>query len=167
MGLLDYRKKRKLQNSPEPAGRKITAGKGNLRFVVQEHHATHLHYDFRLEFKGLLLSWAVPKGPPLLSSEKRLAIQVEDHPLDYIDFQGTIPKGNYGAGTVKIWDKGSYEAENANSRNESENLIQKGLEEGHLSFVLNGEKLRGAYSLVRFRGKESKEWLFIKKNKNS
>lgn len=116
------------------------------RFVVQEHHAGHLHYDFRLEMEGVLRSWAVPKGPPVDTGVRRLAIQVEDHPLEYVDFSGTIPEGEYGAGTVKIWDSGEFE------------LRERTPE--HLSFTLEGEKLRGDYVLTHINGKN---WLIIKK----
>ncbi len=115
------------------------------RFVVQEHHARNLHWDFRLEMEGALKSWAVPKGVPEKISIKRLAIQVEDHELDYIDFEGEIPEGQYGAGTVKIWDSGTYELES-----ESEKAV---------SFILNGKRLKGRYSLVHLK---EKQWLIIK-----
>lgn len=118
------------------------------RFVIQEHRATHLHYDFRLEMDGVLKSWAVPKGLPTNLYQKRLAIQVEDHSLDYIDFEGIIPEGNYGAGVVKIWDKGYYELKN---RNDSE-----------IEFVLKGERSTGRYVLIKPKNFKKNEWLFIK-----
>lgn len=117
------------------------------RFVVQKHHATHLHYDFRLEMDNVLKSWAVPKEPPSKPGIKRLAVEVEDHAVSYIDFEGVIPKGMYGAGKVEIWDRGTYTL-----KNRSQNKIE---------FALNGEKLRGDYALIRF--KEDKNWLLIKK----
>jgi len=117
------------------------------RFVIQKHYATHLHYDFRLEMDGVLKSWAVPKEPPAKSGVKRLAIQVEDHELSYIDFEGTIPEGMYGAGKVEIWDKGTYTL-----RHRNKDKIQ---------FILHGEKLSGDYILIRFKG--DKNWLFFKK----
>ncbi|MCW3993099.1 MAG: hypothetical protein NWE85_00825 [Candidatus Bathyarchaeota archaeon] len=117
------------------------------RFVIQKHHATHLHYDFRLEMDGVLKSWAVPKEPPTESGVKRLAVQVEDHELSYIDFEGTIPEGMYGAGKVEIWDKGTYTL-----KHRSKDKIQ---------FTLQGEKLSGNYVLIRFKG--DKNWLFFKK----
>jgi len=116
------------------------------RFVIQKHQATHLHYDFRLEMDGVLKSWAVPKEPPTKSGVKRLAVQVEDHELDYINFEGTIPEGMYGAGTVEIWDKGTY--------------ILKTRRENKIEFTLQGSKLKGDYVLIRFR---NKNWLFFKK----
>ncbi len=119
-------------------------------FVVHEHHARHLHYDFRLEMEGMLKSWAVPKGPSMNPSDKRLAILVEDHPLDYANFEGTIPEGQYGAGEVIIWDKGTY------------HIISGGIESGRIEFSLNGKKLKGIFVLVRMKGKE-KEWLLMKK----
>jgi DNA ligase D-like protein (predicted 3'-phosphoesterase) len=119
------------------------------RFVVQRHQATHLHYDFRLEMDNVLKSWAVPKEPPSKPGIRRLAVEVEDHPLSYIDFEGLIPEGMYGAGKVEIWDKGTYIL-----KNRSENKIE---------FTLQGEKLSGNYVLIRFRG--DKNWLLIKKSK--
>jgi bifunctional non-homologous end joining protein LigD len=163
MGLQEYRKKRNFQETTEPAGDKIRSHRGDLEFVVQEHHASHLHYDFRLESEGVLKSWAIPKGPSLDPSDKRLAVQVEDHPFEYRKFEGTIPEGEYGAGTVKIWDKGTYRAEGAATRQESEHLIEKGLQEGRLSFIMHGKKLQGAFSLIRLRGSKSNQWLLIKK----
>ena len=120
-----------------------------LRFVIQKHQATHLHYDFRLEMDGVLKSWAVPKEPPKKSGVKRLAVQVEDHALDYINFEGTIPEGMYGAGTVEIWDKGTY--------------TLKTRRENKIEFTLHGSKLKGDYVLIRFR---NKNWLFFKKKGN-
>ena len=117
------------------------------RFVIQKHYATHLHYDFRLEMDGVLKSWAVPKEPPTESGVKRLAVQVEDHELSYIDFEGTIPEGMYGAGKVEIWDKGTYTL-----KHRSKDKIQ---------FTLQGERLSGDYVLIRFKGE--KNWLFFKK----
>lgn len=121
-------------------------GKGNI-YVIQKHAATHLHYDLRLEMDGALKSWAIPKEPPTTSGVKRLAVQVEDHPVGYANFEGTIPEGEYGAGTVEIWDKGFY------------NLIDR--KEDKLVVEIHGEKLRGTYVLVRFKNK--KNWLFFKR----
>ncbi|MCF6159658.1 MAG: 3'-phosphoesterase [wastewater metagenome] len=120
----------------------------NNRFVVHEHDATHLHYDFRLEMDGVLRSWAIPKGPSMNPSEKRLAVQVEDHPVGYIDFEGVIPQSQYGAGVVVIWDNGTY------------NLIER--KEDKITFFLKGKQLQGNFSLVRFKGKKGNEWLLIK-----
>jgi bifunctional non-homologous end joining protein LigD len=117
------------------------------RFVVQLHHARHLHYDFRLEMDGVLKSWAVPKGPPKHPGVRRLAVMVEDHPLSYIDFEGVIPEGMYGAGKVEIWDRGTYTLK---SRSTSK-----------IEFILDGEKLKGEYALIMFKGNEN--WLLIKK----
>lgn len=123
------------------------------RFVVHEHHASHLHFDFRLEIAGVLRSWAIPKGPSMNPSEKRLAIQVEDHPLDYIDFEGTIPEGDYGAGEVVIWDSGELDL-----IEETDDVIE---------FSLNGKKLKGVFSLVRLKGRgKGNQWLLIKKRDN-
>ena len=120
------------------------------RFVIHEHDASHLHYDFRLELKEVLRSWVIPKGPSMNPSEKRLALLVEDHPVEYIDFEGIIPKGQYGAGPVVIWDRGSYE------------LVE--LKKEKITFFLNGEKLKGAFTLALLKGRgKGNEWLLIKK----
>jgi len=131
----------------------------SLIFVVQKHQSSHLHYDFRLEINGVLKSWAIPKGPSMKPSEKRLAVMVEDHPLSYANFEGTIPEGNYGAGTVEIWDSGTWESlsgfENAD----------KELEKGLLEFSLYGKKLKGEFALVKMEKSYTKDgWLLIKKN---
>jgi len=135
MTLRAYQKKRQFNKTSEPAGRIIRSGKS--RFVVQEHWASHHHFDFRLEMEGVLKSWAVPKGLPEKKGIKRLAIQVEDHPLDYINFRGRIPQGLYGAGKVKIYDKGRYE------------LIEK--RKDRISFKLKGKKIKGEYHLIKTR----------------
>jgi bifunctional non-homologous end joining protein LigD len=157
VALQEYRRKRQFEATPEPRG-KERSGYGN-RFVVQEHHATRLHYDFRLEVNGVLKSWAVPKGPSLDPSDKRLAVQTEDHPLEYAKFEGTIPEGNYGAGEVIVWDEGTYEPEGALP-------ADKQLERGELKFSLHGQKLKGSFVLVKLRwsksGKPGKDWLLIK-----
>ena len=150
MKLDKYNNKRNFNNTSEPIG-KVKKSK-NSRFVVQFHKATTDHYDFRLEYKGVLLSFAVPKGLSLNPSVKRLAVQVEDHPVDYIDFEGIIPTGNYGAGSVEIYDCGKYsEVEDFN----------KGLKKGHLKFVLSGKKLKGEWSIIKT---DEKNWLIVKSN---
>jgi len=152
MSLKEYGQKRNFAQTSEPAPERI--------FVVQEHHASHLHWDFRLEEGGVLKSWAVPKGPPLEEGEKRLATHVEDHPFTYHTFEGTIPEGNYGAGTVKIWDRGTYTPAKGTS-------IKAGLKEGKFSFILKSQKLKRLFSLVRFTNEKENEWFFIKnKEKN-
>jgi bifunctional non-homologous end joining protein LigD len=159
--LKEYKKKRNFRNTPEPAGRKQSSGK-HLRFVVQRHDATRLHYDFRLELDGVLKSWAVPKGPSMNPADKRLAVQVEDHPVDYIDFAGVIPEGNYGAGVVQVWDHGNYIPVNAEIEPISEKEALKWLKNGEIKFVIKGEKLSGEFVLVRLR--DEKNWLLIKHN---
>jgi len=150
----EYRKKRKFAETPEPRGK--ARGHRGSRFVVQEHHARRLHYDFRLEIDGVLKSWAVPKGPSLNPADKRLAVQTEDHPLEYATFHGTIPAGHYGAGEVKIWDEGEFEPEGSLSAREQ-------LERGELKFTLHGQKLNGSFVLVKLRNRDSgREWLLIK-----
>lgn len=159
-----YRQKRKFDQTPEPKGKATKAGPGPLRFVVQMHSATRLHFDFRLEFGGTLKSWAVPKGPSLNPLDQRLAVFVEDHPLDYGSFEGIIPKGNYGAGTVLLWDEGTYVERSSADRKQSEKAMQKGLENGHMTFILNGEKLKGEFALIKFKkDKGQKSWLLVKK----
>lgn len=162
MGLGDYNKKRKFSHTPEPKG-KTSKHQGPLTFVVQKHHATALHYDFRLEMDGVLKSWAVPKGPSLNPEDKRLAVEVEDHPLDYAKFEGVIPKGNYGAGTVKIWDKGVYAPLDAVDRKEAEKILLQELKKGHITFVMLGEKLKGEFALIKTHGENEKAWLLVKK----
>ena len=140
-----YRSKRNFALTPEPVGEVCCIGES--RFVVQEHDASHLHYDFRLEMDGVLRSWAIPKGPPQKPGIRHLAVQVEDHSVEYIDFEGTIPEGQYGAGTVQIWDRGTYNLEES--------------EPSKLKFILHGIKLRGHYALVRME-KSPQDWLLIK-----
>jgi bifunctional non-homologous end joining protein LigD len=163
MSLTQYRRKRHFQQTPEPEGA-VQPGTGALRFVVQKHHASRLHYDFRLELDGVLKSWAVPKGPSLDPRDKRLAMMVEDHPLEYRTFEGIIPKGNYGAGTVMVWDEGTYHAAESTDPGEAEVFLRKGLEKGHLRLVLQGKKLRGEFALVKLRKGEANAWLLFKKN---
>lgn len=161
MGLKEYKKKRSFQETPEPESG-VPAG-DKLRFVIQKHHASRLHYDFRLEMDGVLKSWAVPKGLSTDPSVKRLAMMVEDHPYDYKDFEGIIPKGNYGAGTVIVWDHGTYEPlEKADNKQDQEKHLLKDLKSGSLKFKLNGEKIKGEFALVKTKGMEENAWLLIK-----
>jgi bifunctional non-homologous end joining protein LigD len=161
MRLKEYASKREFEKTPEPKpglGRE----KGRLLFVFHKHAARALHYDLRLELEGVLKSWAVPKGPSLDPSQKRLAVMVEDHPFDYKDFEGVIPEHNYGAGSVIIWDKGFYHHPSTEDRDESEKLLLEGLKKGDLKFILEGEKLHGEFALVKM-GKDGKSWLLLKK----
>jgi bifunctional non-homologous end joining protein LigD len=162
MSLSKYHAKRKFSETPEPEG-KEQRSRGKLMFVVQKHAASHLHYDFRLELDGVLKSWAVPKGPTLDPSVKRLAIQVEDHPFDYLRFEGTIPEGNYGAGQVIVWDIGTYWKEGASEREPQEAELLRGLAAGKLVIELRGKKLQGVFDLVRMDGRDGKQWLLLKK----
>jgi bifunctional non-homologous end joining protein LigD len=159
MGLVEYQKKRDFNKTSEPKSGK-SDGKA-LAFVVQRHHASHLHYDFRLELDGVLKSWAVPKGPSLNPDDKRLAMMVEDHPLDYRNFEGVIPNGNYGAGVVMIWDKGTYESL-ADERADDVKSLHEGMRLGNLKFRLKGEVLRGEFALVKLHNAEENAWLLIK-----
>jgi bifunctional non-homologous end joining protein LigD len=161
MSLLKYKAKRNLKSSKEPPAKIKKKKSSKLAFVVQEHHATHLHYDLRLEVNGVLKSWAVPKKPSMKPSIKRLAIMVEDHPYDYKDFKGIIESG-YGAGTVKIWDKGTYDVYGEDAK-ESEKLIVQGLKKGVCHFSLKGKKLKGTFILIRLKNAEKNQWLLIKK----
>src|SRR5947207_4887443 len=161
MKLQTYHEKRNFGKTPEPEGKEI-AHERKLQFVVQEHHASHLHYDFRLEMDGVLKSWAVPKGPSLNPADKRLAMQVEDHPVSYFHFEGIIPEGNYGAGAVMVWDTGTWEP-----LGDASELLSK----GDLKFRLHGEKLKGEFVLAKMRsrrpGSKGTEWLLIKKKDES
>jgi DNA ligase D-like protein (predicted 3'-phosphoesterase) len=148
MSLLQYEKKRNLKKSNEPQAKIKKTSDKKLIYLIQEHHATHLHWDLRLEMDGVLKSWAVPKIPPKEKNEKRLAIQVEDHPIGYAKFRGTISEGNYGAGEVKIWDEGTYE------------LIEKNSKK--ISLEINGKKLKGKYCLIKTNYGNKKSWLFFK-----
>src|SRR6185295_4149353 len=155
MALEEYRRKRRFDRAPEPGGKVGAKTKGHAgRFVIQKHDATRLHYDFRLESDGVLKSWAVPKGPSLDPGERRLAVEVEDHPLEYGSFEGIIPEGEYGGGTVLLWDRGRWQPEGD---------ATEGWRKGHLKIHLEGEKLKGGWNLVRLKGDEEKpNWLLIK-----
>jgi bifunctional non-homologous end joining protein LigD len=161
MTLQKYIRKRKFNETTEPVGN-TKAGKKQLSFVVQRHKASRLHYDFRLEAGGVLKSWAVPKGPSMNPADKRLAILVEDHPYDYKDFKGVIPKGNYGAGIVEIWDKGFYTDITESDKKITEAKIEAGLKAGDLKFRLHGKKLKGEFALVRMKDRGENAWLLIK-----
>ncbi len=150
MRLDEYRKKRDFNKTDEPKGSKK---KSKNLFVVQKHDASNLHYDFRIELDGVLKSWAIPKGPSYDPSVKRLAMPTEDHPLDYADFEGVIPEGEYGAGTVMVWDKGTY-------RNLDEKSLMEGYKKGHIKLELKGKKLKGGFALINMRAR--KGWLFMK-----
>jgi len=161
LGLKEYAAKRQFGKTPEP-GPDVSQQERRLRFVVHKHAARTLHYDLRLELGGVLKSWAVPRGPSLDPSIKRLAVMVEDHPLAYQDFEGVIPEGNYGAGSVIIWDRGYYHHPSAGDGSENEQLLLDGLRKGDLKFVLAGEKLQGEFALVKM-GRDAKSWLLLKK----
>jgi bifunctional non-homologous end joining protein LigD len=148
MALEEYRRKRDFRKTPEPAPGRVGTPKEKLSYLIQKHDATRLHYDFRLELDGVLLSWAVTKGPSLNPSDKRLAVRTEDHPLSYGSFEGTIPQGQYGGGTVMLWDRGTWEPKDD---------PHAGLKIGHLSFVLHGERLKGGWGLIRMRGDGKRE----------
>ena len=153
--LSTYRQKRDFEKTPEPSGKTAVAPSKQRRFVIQKHDATRLHYDLRLEFDGVFKSWAVTKGPSLDPHDKRLAVEVEDHPLDYGDFEGTIPEGQYGGGTVMLWDRGTWESDDP----------ERGFKKGDLKFTLHGDKLHGSWVLVRMRnrgGEKRTNWLLIK-----
>ncbi|PTT74336.1 MULTISPECIES: DNA polymerase ligase N-terminal domain-containing protein [unclassified Chryseobacterium] len=161
MALKDYNQKRKFDETSEPKG-KTKKSKDQLIFVIQRHAASRLHYDFRLEMDGVLKSWAVPKGPSLDPKDKRLAMMVEDHPYDYKDFEGNIPEGNYGAGQVEIWDSGTYEPLDNNSKLSDEKELLNELKAGSLKFILHGKKLKGEFALVKIKNTEENSWLLIK-----
>jgi DNA ligase D-like protein (predicted 3'-phosphoesterase) len=160
-GLGEYRRKRDLGRSGEPAGGN-RRGRRKPRFVVQEHQASTLHYDFRLEAGGVLKSWAIPKGPAADPGQKRLAMPTEDHPLDYENFEGVIPEGEYGAGEVIVWDTGTYD-HHSRDQEGRELSVAEAIDRGHVSFVLHGKKLRGGYSLTKMRRGGREAWLLVKK----
>jgi bifunctional non-homologous end joining protein LigD len=168
--LAEYRRKRDFDRTQEPSGEVTSAPArpGRLRFVIQKHAARQLHFDLRLELDGVMKSWAVPKGPSLDPSVKRLAMQVEDHPIDYNTFEGTIPKGEYGGGSVMLWDRGTYSADTATSPDEEEDAIREGLRRGDLKITFNGERLHGSFALIRMKfardgsSPSKPQWLLIK-----
>jgi len=158
--LKGYRSKRDFRKTPEPS----TGGRsrrGGRRFVIQKHAASQLHYDFRLEFGGVLVSWAVPKGLSTNPAERRLAVRTEDHPRDYIDFEGVIPEGQYGAGTVLLWDTGHYRNLQARKGPHSQSM-EDALADGFIEVFLEGQKLRGGYALKRMEGDKKPNWLIVK-----
>ena len=161
--LVEYRRKRDFSRTREPAGGKRNKSP-RLAYVIQKHDASRLHYDLRLELDGVMKSWAVPKGPSLDPSVKRLAIHVEDHPIEYNQFEGTIPEGEYGGGTVMIWDHGTYTA--AGDEDDPEAALRAGYRKGELKFGLHGKRLKGSWVLVRTKGRGDRsrqgQWLLIK-----
>lgn len=159
--LEEYRDKRDFEHTAEPEGR--DGASEQSRFVIQQHDASSMHYDLRLEAGGVLMSWAVPKGPSTDPAEKRLAIPTEDHPVDYVDFEGSIPDGEYGAGRVIVWDTGSYENQ---TRDDDGNPVSMtdAVESGHVSFALHGHKLSGGYALTRTGSGDDARWLLVKKD---
>ncbi|MGF1612220.1 MAG: DNA polymerase ligase N-terminal domain-containing protein [Kiloniellales bacterium] len=154
-----YEKKRDFSRTPEPRGKRL-GSRGDAIFVIQKHDATTLHYDFRLEVEGVLKSWAVPRGPSTDPREKRLAVPTEDHPIDYADFEGVIPEGEYGGGTVLVWDRGTYE--NITEKDGEVTPTAQALRQGHVLVYLHGKKLTGGYALQRVgKGKDTR-WLLVK-----
>jgi bifunctional non-homologous end joining protein LigD len=162
MSLEEYYAKRDLKKSPEPAGKMEHDRSGALKFVIQEHAASHLHYDLRLELDGVLKSWTIPKGPSLDPGKRHLAIQTEDHPLEYADFEGTFPEGSYGAGKMIIWDEGTYHVPEIEDRAENETLLRKALQRGNLKLFFDGQKIKGEFGLVKTHIDEN-SWLLVKK----
>ena len=167
--LAEYKRKRDFTRTQEPSGDEASTPPraSRLHFVIQKHAASHLHFDLRLELDGVMKSWAVPKGPSMDPSVKRLAMQVEDHPIDYNTFEGTIPKGEYGGGTVMLWDRGTYSSDTSSSPAEEEDAIREGLKRGDLKITFYGERLHGSFALIRMKftrdGSSSKpQWLLIK-----
>jgi bifunctional non-homologous end joining protein LigD len=156
MKLAEYNRKRDFKQTSEPAGKK---GGNRLNFVIQRHHASRLHYDFRLQMDGVLKSWAVPKGPSLNPKDKRLAVLVEDHPVSYKSFEGMIPDGNYGAGRVDIWDEGKYEPVDEDGKKITGKAFSEAFEQGSMKFRLSGKILKGEFALVRM---DENNWLLIK-----
>lgn len=165
--LEEYNRKRDFTKTKEPSGKLAKASsKGDLRFVIQKHAASHLHFDLRLELDGAMKSWAVPKGPSADPTVKRLAMEVEDHPISYNTFEGTIPEGEYGGGTVMLWDQGTYTADAATGNESEEDAVRDGYERGDLKVTFHGSRIRGSYAIVRTRGfgrsSSKPSWLLIK-----
>lgn len=160
--LHQYKKKRSFSDTPEPKNN-ASVDKEKSSFVIQKHQATHLHYDLRLQIGKTLKSWVLPKGVPKSTKEKHLAIQVEDHPLSYIHFEGSIPKGHYGAGKVEIWDKGNF-CSIKKTREGNSVSVSKSLKDGHMEIILYGKKLKGPYALIHYR---EDKWLLIKMKKKT
>jgi DNA ligase D-like protein (predicted 3'-phosphoesterase) len=161
LSLTEYQRKRDFRRTPEPKGSRKRRRSGRPIFVIQQHAARTTHFDFRLEADGALKSWAVPKGPSTNPSDKRLAMPTEDHPLEYADFEGVIPEGEYGAGPVIVWDRGTYENMTVDDAGR-EVPVAEAIAEGELKFRLQGEKLSGGYALVRMGGGDRERWLLIK-----
>ena len=160
--LTQYKRKRNFSKTPEPKGTNTGSSAPKPIFVIQKHDASHLHYDFRLEVNGVLKSWAIPKGLPESTHDKRLAIETEDHPLEYANFEGDIPKEEYGGGKVEIWDKGTFN--NITSKGKNKVTAADAIKNGHITISLEGEKLSGEFTLLLFKTKkDKKEWLIIKK----
>ena len=160
LNLEAYRKKRDFSKTSEPMGSGETKTEGKPRYSIQKHRAKRLHYDLRLEVGGVLKSWAIPKGPSLDTKTKRLAVPTEDHPLEYIDFEGMIPEGEYGAGTVIVWDIGTYD--NTTRADGAAVPIAEALERGHATFILSGKKLLGGYALTRTGRGKNERWILVK-----
>jgi len=159
--LARYRRKRDFTKTAEPSGERGTTSAKRLRFVIQKHAASHLHFDWRLELDGVMKSWAVPKGPSVVPGQRRLAMEVEDHPISYNTFEGTIPQGQYGGGTVMLWDRGWYE----HTGGGGPAALREGYAKGKLDVTMHGERLRGAFTLVRTGDAtgERSSWLLIKR----
>lgn len=159
--LKDYRKKRDFRRTSEPGG-SMRSSSGKPIFVIQKHDASNLHYDFRLEVNGVLKSWAVPKGPSTDPNVKRMAIFTEDHPVDYAGFEGVIPEGEYGGGTVLVWDKGTYENIKEDDNGDEKVSMAEAFESGHIAVRLNGQKIKGGYAMIKTKRGKGDQWLLIK-----
>jgi bifunctional non-homologous end joining protein LigD len=165
MSLKEYKEKRDFEKTPEPGENEKKSKDKELAFVVQRHKARRLHYDLRLESKGVLKSWAIPKGPSMNPKDKRLAMFVEDHPFDYRTFEGVIPEGNYGAGIVEIWDEGTYKPLTPDKKKTtSGNKVVQYIKDGVVKFVLEGKKLKGEFALIKLKNRDDNSWLLIKDN---